>query len=572
MTSNIILKLKKLFKKYNIDGYIVPKNDAYFSEFSSPDRLRNISSFSGSAGYAVILKKKNFLFVDGRYTIQAKIESGKQFKIIEVPTYSPKNIIKNFKKKLNLGFDPHLFTNFSIKKKFNSDFNLIPIRDNLIDKISKKIDTKSIVPFYNLDKDIVGQSVNLKINKVIKFIKKKNIDNIFISAPENVAWLLNLRGKDHPNSPIPNCKLILTKSKKIFFFSCPKKILKIKRIKDYKKLQYSKYENFEKIVKTLKGKSFSIDKLSCSIFNENIIKSFFEIKSNNDPCYLMKSVKNKSEIKHMIDTHIKDGVALTKFIFWIKNVNKDKITEIKAQKKLEQFRKLNKNYLFPSFNTIAGTGSNGAIIHYKAKKGNDKIIKKNHLFLCDSGGQYSYGTTDVTRTICFSKQKQTIKDKYTKVLKGHIAVALTNLKEINTGKQIDLRARKFLIRDGHNYSHGTGHGVGFFLNVHEGPQSISKYNSIKLREGMILSNEPGYYKEGHYGIRIENLVYVKKDKNKLKFENLTLAPMEKDLIDFNLLDKNEKNYFFKYHLMIYSKLSKYLSSDEKKWLANFLTF
>ena len=382
MTSNIILKLKKLFKKYNIDGYIVPKNDAYFSEFSSPDRLRNISSFSGSAGYAVILKKKNFLFVDGRYTIQAKIESGKQFKIIEVPTYSPKNIIKNFKKKLNLGFDPHLFTNFSIKKKFNSDFNLIPIRDNLIDKISKKIDTKSIVPFYNLDKDIVGQSVNLKINKVIKFIKKKNIDNIFISAPENVAWLLNLRGKDHPNSPIPNCKLILTKSKKIFFFSCPKKILKIKRIKDYKKLQYSKYENFEKIVKTLKGKSFSIDKLSCSIFNENIIKSFFEIKSNNDPCYLMKSVKNKSEIKHMIDTHIKDGVALTKFIFWIKNVNKDKITEIKAQKKLEQFRKLNKNYLFPSFNTIAGTGSNGAIIHYKAKKGNDKIIKKNHLFLC----------------------------------------------------------------------------------------------------------------------------------------------------------------------------------------------
>jgi Xaa-Pro aminopeptidase len=286
----------------------------------------------------------------------------------------------------------------------------------------------------------------------------------------------------------------------------------------------------------------------------------------------MKSVKNKSEIKHMIDTHIKDGVALTKFIFWIKNVNKDKITEIKAQKKLEQFRKLNKNYLFPSFNTIAGTGSNGAIIHYKAKKGNDKIIKKNHLFLCDSGGQYSYGTTDVTRTICFSKQKQTIKDKYTKVLKGHIAVALTNLKEINTGKQIDLRARKFLIRDGHNYSHGTGHGVGFFLNVHEGPQSISKYNSIKLREGMILSNEPGYYKEGHYGIRIENLIYIKKDKNKLKFENLTLAPMEKDLIDFNLLDKNEKNYFFKYHLMIYSKLSKYLSSDEKKWLANFLTF
>ena len=286
----------------------------------------------------------------------------------------------------------------------------------------------------------------------------------------------------------------------------------------------------------------------------------------------MKSIKNKLEINNMINAHIEDGVALTKFIFWIKNTNKKKITEISAQKKLEQFRKLNKNYLFPSFNTIAGTGSNGAIIHYKAKKGSEKIIKKNHIFLCDSGGQYKYGTTDVTRTICFSKQKLTIKDKYTKVLKGHISVALTNLKKINTGRQIDLQARKFLKKDGLDYSHGTGHGVGFFLNVHEGPQAISKYNSIKLKEGMILSNEPGYYKEGHYGIRIENLVYIKKENNKLKFENLTLAPLEKDLINFDLLNNNEKDYLFKYHLLIYSKLSNYLNKSEKKWLSSFLTF
>ena len=199
-------------------------------------------------------------------------------------------------------------------------------------------------------------------------------------------------------------------------------------------------------------------------------------------------------------------------------------------------------------------------------------MQKGDLYLVDSGGQYNFGTTDVTRTICFSKQKRTIKDKYTKVLKGHISVALTNLKKINTGKQIDLRARKFLNRDGLNYSHGTGHGVGFFLNVHEGPQAISKYNSIKLKEGMVLSNEPGYYKEGHYGIRIENLIYIKKENKKLKFENLTLAPLEKDLINFDLLDNNEKDYLFKYHLRIYSKLSKYLNTSEKKWLASFLTF
>jgi len=272
----------------------------------------------------------------------------------------------------------------------------------------------------------------------------------------------------------------------------------------------------------------------------------------------------------MINAHIEDGVALTKFIYWIKNINKKKITEIDAQNKLEKFRKLNKNYLFPSFNTIAGTGSNGAIVHYRASKKSNKTIKKSDVFLCDSGGQYMFGTTDVTRTICFSKQPNSIKNVYTKVLKGHIAVVTSNLKKFNNGKKIDVRARQFLKKDGLDYAHGTGHGVGFFSNVHEGPQSISKYNTIKLEEGMIISNEPGYYKKNHYGIRIENLVYVKKNKKKLQFENLTLAPIEKDLINYDLLNKNEKNYLFNYHLNVYTKHSKFLNKKEKKWLAGLI--
>jgi len=284
----------------------------------------------------------------------------------------------------------------------------------------------------------------------------------------------------------------------------------------------------------------------------------------------MKSIKNKSEIKHTIDTHIKDGLALTRFIYWIKNVNKKKITEIDAKNKLEKFRRLNKDYLFPSFDTIAGTGSNGAIIHYRVSKKSNKIIKKNDIFLCDSGGQYNFGTTDVTRTICFSKQKKSIKNIFTNVLKGHITVAQTDLNKIYTGKKIDLRARKFLVKNGLDYAHGTGHGVGFFLNVHEGPQSISKYNSIKLSEGMILSNEPGYYKKGHYGIRIENLLYIKKNKKNLKFENLTLAPIETDLINYNLLSKSERNYLFNYHLNIYSKYYKFLNKKERSWLASLI--
>jgi Xaa-Pro aminopeptidase len=226
--------------------------------------------------------------------------------------------------------------------------------------------------------------------------------------------------------------------------------------------------------------------------------------------------------------------------------------------------------LYPSCNTIAGTGSNGAIVHYRATKLNTKKISKNDIFLCDSGGQYKYGTTDVTRTLCFSKPKQYIKDTFTKVLKGHIAVVLTNLNKDNTGKKIDLRARKFLKKDGLDYAHGTGHGVGFFLNVHEGPQSISKYNSTIIDKGMILSNEPGFYKKNYFGIRIENLLYVKKINNNLSFENLTLAPIENDLINYSLLDKVEKNYLFKYHLSIYSEYSSVLNKKEKNWLASLI--
>ena len=213
----------------------------------------------------------------------------------------------------------------------------------------------------------------------------------------------------------------------------------------------------------------------------------------------------------MIDAHYEDGLALTKFIYWIKH-NKKKINEIDAEKKLESFRKKSKNYLYPSFNTIAGSGKNGAIVHYRANPKNCRWLNKNEIFLFDSGGQYKFGTTDVTRTICFKKQSSKIKDIFTRVLKGHIAVYQSNLKKHDNGKKIDVRARKYLKEIGLDYAHGTGHGVGFFLNVHEGPQSISKYNKVKLKEGMIISNEPGFYKENEFGIRIENLVYIKKEK------------------------------------------------------------
>jgi Xaa-Pro aminopeptidase len=565
MIKNRIKKLRQKFKNLGIDGYIIPKNDEFFSEYAENDRLKNMTNFTGSAGLAIILKKKNYLFVDGRYTIQAQNEAGKNFTIIEIHKKLPHVIIKNYK----LGFDPLLFTSSKLKHYFSNNTSLVSINENLIDEIYKNKNKKT-KPFFSLSKNIVGESHQSKIKKIINFLILNKADYLFVSAPENVAWLLNIRGFNSPTSPIPNSRLIIGKNKQLLLITKKNNIQKICKEKKINKNQVIDFNKFEKLINQLKGSNFIIDNHTCSLFIEKIIKSKFKILSQEDPIYKLKSIKNYSEIKHMIEAHKKDGLALTRFIYWIKNINKKILTEVDVQNKLEKFRKMNKDYLFPSFNTIAGTGSNGAIVHYRATKKNTKKVNQKDIFLCDSGGQYQYGTTDVTRTICFTKQKQSIKDIFTKVLKGHIAVALTNINKNNTGKKIDIRARKFLKKDGLDYAHGTGHGVGFFLNVHEGPQSISKYNSIKIEKGMILSNEPGFYKKNHFGIRIENLLYVKQKNDNLYFENLTLAPIEKDLINYDLLDKREKDYLFKYHLNIYAEYSKFLRKSERKWLASLI--
>ena len=565
MTINRLDKLRDQFINYNIDGYVVPKNDEFFSEYSDRDRLKIISNFTGSAGYAVILKKKSFLFVDGRYSIQAKIESGKNFKILDYKKIINTKIFKN----LNLGIDPSLFTSNQIKRFFLKYNKVTSIDKNLIDKIYK-FKSKENIPFYTLNKETTGESHLQKISRVCSYLKKKKCDYLFITAPENIAWLLNIRGHDNPTSPIPNCYLVMNKKKNIYLIVEKDKLKNLIKAKRFKKNQIIDPKNISSLFHRLKRGNILIDEKTCSVHFEEILKKRFRLIKKEDPVYLFKSIKNKTEIKNMINTHIIDGVALTKFIFWIKNKKKLDMTEVDAQNKLEKFRKMNSKYLFPSFKTIAGSGKNGAIVHYRATKNNTKPLKKNEIFLCDSGGQYKFGTTDVTRTICFSNPKKYIKNIYTNVLKGHIAVAHADLNKKKTGKLIDIEARKFLKKKNMDYAHGTGHGVGYFLNVHEGPQSISKNNKVKIQNGMILSNEPGYYKKDKFGIRIENLVYANKIQGRLFFKNLTLAPLEKDLINHKLLTKKEESYIFKYHLEVYSKLSPFLNKNEKKWLARLI--
>ena len=429
--NNFIKILRGKFKKHEIDGYVIPKNDDFFTEYSKINRLKIISNFSGSAGLAIILKNKNYLFTDGRYTIQSKIESGKNFKIYGFEKLFNCSLFK----KLTLGIDPKLFTNTQIKNYFLKYNKIKHIDKNLIDEIKQHKENK-IIQFFSLNKNVVGESVNSKLDKISEYLKKNKSNYIFISAPENVAWILNIRGGDSPNSPVPNSRLIINQKKQILLISDKKKCKKLLRVKIIKKNEFLDIHNLPKKILKLNGKNFIVDKKTCSIFYENLITSRFKILNKEDPTYLLKAIKNKIEIKNMINAHILDGVALTKFLYWIKKINKKKITEVDAAKKLEKFRKKNRSFLYPSFDTIAGSGKNGAIVHYRAKKENCKIIGKKDIFLCDSGGQYKYGTTDVTRTICFSKQKQNIKNIFTKVLKGHIAVAETDICKDNTGKKI----------------------------------------------------------------------------------------------------------------------------------------
>ena len=554
-------KFKNLLKQYKLDGYIIPKNDEYFNEYvsSAKDRLKFISNFSGSAGFAIILKNKNYLFVDGRYTIQARIQSGKSFKVITIPKKFPKDVLK-FNKKLTIGFDPRLHTESRLNFLFNiKNISLKSVNKNLVDIVWSKRPKELIKPFYSLSKKNTGVSSEEKILEVKKFFNKNKADYLLVTAPENIAWILNIRGHDSTFSPIPNARLLMNKNGDIHFFANPKKITMIKKSLP-KKIIFHEENKIEKILTNLYKNKIFLDSLSCSIYYKNLLKKKNIIVEKIDPIHFFKSIKNITEIKNMKKSHLSDGVALTKFLFWIKkNFRKKKITELFAQKKLENFRKMNKSYKFPSFNTISGSGPNTAIIHYRASPKTNRSLRKGDLYLVDSGGQYSFGTTDVTRTISLDNKSNYIKEIYTRVLKGHIAVSNFPLKKNSTGSKVDQSARKFLKKIKLDYPHGTGHGVGYFLNVHEGPQSFSKNNKVNLRDGMIISNEPGYYKEGSFGIRIENLIYI----NQNKFKELTMVPIEKDLINKKMLNKNEINWINKYHSRVKKNLLKFMTFQEK---------
>jgi len=566
---NNLNKLKNLLIEKNIDAYLVPKNDYFFNEFikTSNDRLRYVSNFTGSAGTALIFKKKNYLFVDGRYTLQAKQESGHLFNIIDISKINILSFLKKNHTNIKIGYDPNLFRFQVIKNILKEKINLVSIEKNLIDQIWKAKKKEVYKNAFILENRYSGISHINKIKNLKNLLDINEKNSFFISSNENVCWLLNIRGEDSFYSPLLNAFALIQKNKITVF--CNLKKVGNKLIRRFKKnVQFSDIRSLKE--RLMKSKISSV-KIDPAITSYGLIKLLQSIKIKcqfiKDPIFYLKSKKNKIEIQNLKIAHIFDGVALVKLFFWIDQFkNKKKLNEISSQKKLESFRKKNSFYLGPSFPPISGFNKNAAIIHYNATTRTNLSLTGTGIYLLDTGGQYPWGTTDVTRTISFGKPSLYKKNIYTRVLKGHLALKNFQLKNNTTGAQLDRTARKYLKQIGLDYPHSTGHGVGYYLNVHENPPSISKKSMERFAAGQVVSNEPGYYLERQFGIRIENLIYVNRIKKKLLFEDLTLVPYDKSLINKNLLSKVEIKYLNKYHKEVFEKLNSFLNLKELSFL------
>ena len=585
MSKNIeknIKKLRELFDEDSIDAYIVPHEDEFLTEYvpNHSERLSFITGFTGSAGLTIITKNKAAIFVDGRYTTQVKLETSmKIFDYHDLNNTDIENWIrKNIKQKSQIGFCPmtvSLDKLTSFKNLVSNTKIIFKKTDNLIDKIWLERPNQNNGLIYKHKSRFSGASHKEKKQHIIKEIIKEDCDSLFISEPENNCWFLNIRGDDLEFTPLVRSYSLVQKNGEINLFSDHEIS---SSIKEYFKENNIKHFSINKIEEFFKKRSFrkTIFDFKTTPFElaDIIFKYSDDFKNLSNPCNLLKACKNRTEIEGAIKAHIRDGVALTKFLFWLDSKSEfNKLNEIDVEKKLLDLRKNEERFISPSFNTIAGTGSNGAIVHYKASKVSCKKLRAGDLLLVDSGGQYLDGTTDVTRTIALFPNEQKIqkekKDRFTQVLKGHIAIACSVFKKGTIGKDLDPCARKYLKEEGLDYKHGTGHGVGSFLGVHEGPQSISPLGFQEIKEGMIISNEPGYYKENEYGIRIENLILTKEmndNSNHLYFKTLTLAPIDKNLISIEMLNNDEIKWIDTYHDRVYKNLSEFMQEKELLWL------
>ncbi len=582
----ILKEVRKKMKKQGVDAMIIPSSDSHQSEYTATHWQTRawITKFTGSAGTAVITQKHAGLWTDSRYFIQAEQElKQSEFSLhkLKVPHTAGHLdwLLKQLKPKATVGIDGNLFSVAqvaSIKRKLETKSIKVKTSINIIYSEWKDRPILPQNPIFELKLKYAGQSRKDKLAQICDNFFDPKINFCLVSTLDDIAWILNLRGSDVESNPVFIAFLLVGKRKSYLFID-PNKISKElykKLLKD--KVIIKKYNEIGSFLKKESQKSkILFDPRFTSISLANKINKKNGINGETPSTYL-KAIKNKTEIEGIKKAMVKDGVALTRLYMWLEeNVASKKVDEVAVAEKLASLRAEQGEYFGESFGAIVGYKGNGAIVHYSAKRSSCATLKPNGVLLLDSGGQYLCGTTDITRTTSFSKPSRKLKQDYTAVLKGHIALATCVFAKGTRGHQLDLLARKPLWAIGQNYGHGTGHGVGHFLNVHEGPQSISPAlggkAALPFAPGMFTSNEPGFYKEGAYGIRIENLILtIEVEKNDYGtfygFETLTLFPIETDMIANEMLTKEEVVWLNKYHKKVYKNIAPALQPAEKKWL------
>jgi Xaa-Pro aminopeptidase len=577
-------RLREEMASQGLDGFIVPRADEHQGEYVPPrgQRLAWLTGFTGSAGVAIVLRDRAALFVDGRYTLQAAAQVDTQlFETRHLIDEPPARWIETaLTPGMVLGHDPWLHTPHDVERfrvaAEKAGASLRAVSENPLDLAWFGRPAAPIAPVVPHAERFAGESAQSKRLRIGRALREDEAVAMVLTMPESIAWLLNIRGGDVPHTPLPLSFAILRRDGSVTLFIDRRKLVPGLERHLGNGVTVTPPERFGPELDALaaEGGRVQIDPATaaCWIF-DRLEAAGAKIHRAADPCLLPKACKNAVELEGTRAAHCRDGAALTRFLAWLaREAPKGELAEIAASDRLEAIRREGEHFRDLSFPTISGAGSNGAIVHYRAMPETEKRLEPGTLYLLDSGAQYLDGTTDVTRTIAVGEPTPEMRDRFTRVLKGHIALALARFPKGTTGTQLDAFARRALWQEGLDYDHGTGHGVGSYLGVHEGPQRISKAPSGQpLLPGMIVSNEPGYYKTGAYGIRIENLVLVQPvqdtaERQMLGFETLTLAPIDRNLIEQSLLEDDEVAWLDAYHARVRATLTPLVDPETARWL------
>ncbi|WP_374651062.1 aminopeptidase P family protein [Rhizorhabdus sp.] len=578
--------LREELARRRLDGFVVPLTDEHMSEYvgAYAQRLAWLTGFQGSAGSAVVLPAEAAIFVDGRYTLQVREQvDGQHWSYQSVPQTSTAQWLEQHAPDGGrIGYDPWLHTRGWVeaarKALAGKGAELVAVDTNPVDAIWPDRPAPSAARLVVQPDALTGQSSAAKRADIADWLASKKADSAVLSALDSIAWAFNIRGQDVDRTPVALAYALVHADATADLFVAPDKLDEAVKAHLGNGVRLHDRAAFEPALKAMAGKTVAVDP-------ERAVAAIFEALSGagatlieeRDPVVLPKAIKNAVEIAGHKTAQARDGAALSRFLHWLSvEAPKGGLDEIQASDKLQAFRAETGLLRDLSFDTISGAGPNGAVVHYRASDETKRILEPNSLYLVDSGGQYQDGTTDVTRTVAIGTPTAEMRDRYTRVLKGHLAIARAVFPKGTRGGQLDILARQHLWAAGLDYAHGTGHGVGAYLSVHEGPQRIATFGGgdEPLQPGMILSNEPGYYKTGEYGIRIENLILVEEraieggEKEMLGFETLTFAPYERALIDTDMLDAGEIAWIDAYHAQVRAVVGPQLEGDAADWLAD----